>query len=425
MPPIRIRTGFTLIELLVVIAIIAMLAAILFPVFAKAREKARQTSCMNNQRQLAIGIAIYAQDHEDVLPAYESVWADSNAVAGVLRCQTAGKRVSVAYVYNAGVAGKALGDRDEIPNPAGVWLTADGTAADGVRAPRHNDQPIQSYVDGHVAFGAIVRGTGGTVVDLGGYRIHTFTSNGTFTATTGKRGGKVDVLVVAGGGGGGNGDNGSGGGGGGGAGGVIYKTEFIVLPGANSVTIGAGGTSQRSGANSIFGSLTAFGGGNGAFGYNGGWSGIPSSGGSGGGAHRTTTGGAGTQPGSASGGYGNAGGSGSGNGFINGGCGGGGAGSAGASVNNSNPGGAGGAGYQADISGTMKGYGGGGGGGSHAGAAVGTATDGGGVGGANGAAGTAGTANTGGGGGGGGQGGSGGAGGAGGSGIVIVRYEYP
>ncbi len=54
------RGGFTLIELLVVIAIIAILAAILFPVFARAREKARQTTCTSNQRQIAASIAMYA-----------------------------------------------------------------------------------------------------------------------------------------------------------------------------------------------------------------------------------------------------------------------------------------------------------------------------------------------------------------------------
>ncbi len=59
------KKGFTLIELLVVIAIIAILAAILFPVFARAREKARQSSCLNNVKQLMTGILMYAQDYDE------------------------------------------------------------------------------------------------------------------------------------------------------------------------------------------------------------------------------------------------------------------------------------------------------------------------------------------------------------------------
>jgi prepilin-type N-terminal cleavage/methylation domain-containing protein/prepilin-type processing-associated H-X9-DG protein len=61
------RRGFTLIELLVVIAIIAILAAILFPVFAKVREKARQTSCLSNLKQISLGIMQYSQDYDEIV----------------------------------------------------------------------------------------------------------------------------------------------------------------------------------------------------------------------------------------------------------------------------------------------------------------------------------------------------------------------
>ena len=64
----RGTSGFTLIELLVVIAIIAILAAILFPVFAQAREAARKTSCISNTKQLGLGTMMYVQDYDEMYP---------------------------------------------------------------------------------------------------------------------------------------------------------------------------------------------------------------------------------------------------------------------------------------------------------------------------------------------------------------------
>ncbi len=66
------QKGFTLIELLVVIAIIAILAAILFPVFARARENARRTSCLSNLKQINLGWLQYIQDYDEQMPAYNA-----------------------------------------------------------------------------------------------------------------------------------------------------------------------------------------------------------------------------------------------------------------------------------------------------------------------------------------------------------------
>jgi len=74
------RRGFTLIELLVVIAIIAILAAILFPVFAKAREAARKTACINNLKQIGIAVMAYTQDYDETYP-YDSFGIGGNTAA--------------------------------------------------------------------------------------------------------------------------------------------------------------------------------------------------------------------------------------------------------------------------------------------------------------------------------------------------------
>ncbi len=74
------RKGFTLIELLVVIAIIAILAAILFPVFAQARERARQTSCASNLKQIGIAIGMYSNDYDENLPMLQSYGAVNTTI---------------------------------------------------------------------------------------------------------------------------------------------------------------------------------------------------------------------------------------------------------------------------------------------------------------------------------------------------------
>ena len=90
----KTRLGFTLIELLVVIAIIAILAAILFPVFAKAREKARQTSCLSNMKQLSLGVVQYMSDYDGVTPCATSGASGEKMTGGWMYYTTNGSNTA-------------------------------------------------------------------------------------------------------------------------------------------------------------------------------------------------------------------------------------------------------------------------------------------------------------------------------------------
>ncbi|MDR3706666.1 MAG: DUF1559 domain-containing protein [Capsulimonadaceae bacterium] len=111
----RIRRAFTLIELLVVIAIIAILAAILFPVFAKAREKARQASCQSNMKQLGIGFVQYVQDYDERFPA-ATYWGSQiypyEKSTGVFKCPDDVNTASTtsypnSYAFNVNLDGQS------------------------------------------------------------------------------------------------------------------------------------------------------------------------------------------------------------------------------------------------------------------------------------------------------------------------------
>lgn len=94
----RINSAFTLIELLVVIAIIAILAAILFPVFARARENARRTACLSNQKQIALAVLQYAQDYDERYPLQAATGGHPAAYGkdGVPVSNPPGKGASIA-----------------------------------------------------------------------------------------------------------------------------------------------------------------------------------------------------------------------------------------------------------------------------------------------------------------------------------------
>jgi len=137
----RQRRGFTLIELLVVIAIIAILAAILFPVFARARENARKAACQSNLKQIGLGVMMYVQDYDETYPAsemYNEAKTSYLSWAKVIQpyvkstqvfvCPTAGfYSTSFASGYGWNMGGTTEANGFGYRSYAGSWFTPSGT----------------------------------------------------------------------------------------------------------------------------------------------------------------------------------------------------------------------------------------------------------------------------------------------------------
>jgi prepilin-type N-terminal cleavage/methylation domain-containing protein/prepilin-type processing-associated H-X9-DG protein len=175
------RPGFTLIELLVVLAIIGLLAGILFPVLAQAREKARQTQCASNLRQIGMAINMYVQDHDGQFPAVHAGVAGPGASkvmlgrwTDIIASYTNDQRIHqcpsftdpslYSYILNAWFAHAT--NSSAIPDWSGTIIVAerregfdhfgyhpwDGTEAmrQAIGTERHNGGANYLFADGHV-----------------------------------------------------------------------------------------------------------------------------------------------------------------------------------------------------------------------------------------------------------------------------------
>ncbi|MFQ6131971.1 MAG: prepilin-type N-terminal cleavage/methylation domain-containing protein [Armatimonadota bacterium] len=179
------RAGFTLIELLVVIAIIAILASILFPVFSRARAKARQAACISNEKQLVLACLMYAEDYEEVLPPADSgggagwwgthgsgitnfIWADSifpyTRNHEIELCPE-NRLILPGYAMNdVGTPGlgSSLGGFYDASSKVLIFdfdgsapSASDSSALNNPDCLRHNDGIVVGYVDGHVKWNRI------------------------------------------------------------------------------------------------------------------------------------------------------------------------------------------------------------------------------------------------------------------------------
>ncbi|MEI6518633.1 MAG: hypothetical protein WCO98_01095, partial [bacterium] len=147
-----------------VVATISIVGAIVVPVIAKARDKAKQTACMSNQRQIAMLINMYAQDNKTFLPVSSKIWSgiqkyDVNIER--VKCPSdENKNHSNSYVYNNRISGVYLG---QVTDPAYMLMTVDGETVTGEKRTlsntyyspadvqyRHSSLAVASYADGHV-----------------------------------------------------------------------------------------------------------------------------------------------------------------------------------------------------------------------------------------------------------------------------------
>ena len=254
------RQGFTIVELLVVIVVIGILAAITIVSYTGITGRATQASLQSDLANASQQLKLYQIDHS----AYPTSLDGSNCPvpADTKYCIKVSSGNALTYYQPNNTASPQTFSLYVAKGGVNYHITNDSTAT--ISSP--------------------IVATGGTIMDVSGYRIHTFTSSGTFTVTSGTS--DVEVLVVAGGGGGGGSVGYSGGGGGGG---VVTSTKNISV-GATTVTVGSGGAVGANGANSSFGAITSIGGGAGNTAGNGSNGG---SGGGGGGAGTTGVGGSG------------------------------------------------------------------------------------------------------------------------------------
>lgn len=137
------------------IFITVIMGAILFPVFAKSREAARQSQCMNNVRQLTVSLQMYVQDHNGQFPGKDTVWTDTSYPPRATLCPTYGINKGNGYGYNASLSKRLLANPG-MPEPQLIPMLGDSSTADHLLNtttdldPRHLHKAVVGFVDGHV-----------------------------------------------------------------------------------------------------------------------------------------------------------------------------------------------------------------------------------------------------------------------------------